>query len=310
MLFVRSKHHFSPQTALAVLQLTKLLPPNGQLLLCAPYISPRVAELCWEQRANYIDSVGNCRLVAPGIYISVSTNANRPWPIKSTVDPFATKSSRIVRALLTHPDREWQVQQLAHDANVSIGLVSKVKRTLIEEAYLEERDRLLRLRDPAKLLQDWAAHYRPRVKPVQLFATGRPTETEARLAEWCRQKKIAYAITQLAAAWRYAPMVRFDRSVIYIDKKVASEANLSALLRHIDAREVDTGANCTLWITDDPAVFVDSGEIDAVNIVSPLQLYLDLMTLPGRGEEAAQEILRTKLPDALRASERSRGAQQ
>jgi hypothetical protein len=196
------------------------------------------------------------------------------------------------------------VQQLALAADVSIGLVSKVKQKLIEEAYLEERNRLLQVRDAAKLLQDWAAHYRPRVKPVQLFATTRPADTEVRIAEWCRQKKIAYAFTQLSGAWRYAPMVRYDRSIAYIDKIIASEANLTAIKAHIDAREVDSGANCILWITDDPAVFIDTREINAVNVVAPIQLYLDLKVLPGRGEEAAQEILEKQLPGLLPGSPR------
>jgi hypothetical protein len=94
-------------------------------------------------------------------------------------------------------------------------------------------------------------------------------------------------------------MVRYDKSVVYIDKKVESEANLKALFGHIDAREVDTGANCTLWITDDPAVFSDAKEVDAVMVVSPLQLYLDLKALAGRGEDAAQEILEKELPTLL-----------
>jgi hypothetical protein len=247
--------------------------------------------------------VGNCRIAAPGLFIHVSGHPNRPAS-KAAVDPFPRKSSRIVRTLLTYPDKGWQVQQLAQQADVSLGLASKVKRTLLEEAYLEERDRLLFLRDPVKLLQGWAAEYRPQVKRLQLFAISRPSETETRLADWCRAKKIAYALTQLSAAWRYSPMVRYDKSVVYIDRKLESEANLKALLGHIDARKVDTGANCTLWITDDPAVFTDARDIDGVRVVSPLQVYLDLKVLAGRGEDAAQEILEKELHPLLAASRR------
>ena len=270
-------------------------PERGPLGLCT-YISPRVAELCREQNVCYLDGVGNCRIAAPGLFVHVSGRPNRPTPNKAAVDPFSTKSSRIVRLFLKHPDKGWQVQQLAQQADVSLGLVSKVKNALLEEAYLEERDRLLYLRDPAKLLQGWATRYRPHVKRLQLFAIAKPSETETRFADWCRAKGITYALTQLSAAWRYSPMVRYDKSVVYIDKKVESETNLKAFLNHIDAREVDTGANCTLWITDDPAVFTDAREVDGVMVVSPLQLYLDLKVLAGRGGDAAQEILEKELP--------------
>ncbi len=174
----------------------------------------------------------------------------------------------------------------------------------MEEAYLEERERLLFLRNPIELLHGWAARYRPPVKRLQLFALSRPSETETRLADWCRANQIAWAHTQLSAAWRYAPMVRYEKSVVYLGRKVESGTNLKALLSSMDAREVDTGANCTLWITDDPAVFTDAREVDGVQVVSPLQLYLDLKVLAGRGEDAAQEILEKELQPLLAASHR------
>jgi hypothetical protein len=312
-LFVQTRQHLSPQTVLGVFQRLKWVPPDGILLICAPYISPRVAELCKEQNVSYLDGVGNCRIAAPGLFVQVSGRPNRSAAIKMTVDPFSKKSSRIVRTLLKHPNKGWQVQQLSQQADVSLGLVSKVKNALLEEAYVEERDRLLYLRDPGKLLQGWTAQYRPHVKRLQLFAITRPSETETRLADWCRTNGVTYALTQLSAAWRYSPMVRYDKSVVYIDKKVETETNLKALLRHIDAREVDTGANLTLWITDDTGVFSDAREIDGVKVVSPLQLYLDLKVLAGRGEDAAQEILErelpTLLPDSRHESEQSHGGE-
>lgn len=298
-LYVQTRQQLSPATALGVFQRLRWVPPDGVLLVCAPYVSPRVAELCREQNVSYLDGVGNCRVAAPGLFVHVSGKPNRPASAKATVDPFSRKSSRVVRLLLTHPEQGWQVQQLAQRADVSLGLASKVKTALIEEAYLEERDRLLYLRDPARLLQGWAARYRPHVKRSNLFAITRPSETETRLAGWCRENGIACALTQLSAAWRYSPFVRYDKSVAYIDRKVESGGNLKSLLDHIDAREVDTGANCTLWITDDPAVFTGAREVGGVPVVSPLQLYLDLKALAGRGGDAAQEILQRELPALL-----------
>jgi hypothetical protein len=298
-LFLQTRQQLSPQTVLGIFPKLRWVPPDGTLLVCAPYISPRVAELCREENVSYLDGAGNCRITAPGLFVLISGRPNRQAVVKVAVDPFSRKSSRIVRTLLKRPDKGWQVQQLAKEADVSLGLVSKVKNALLEEAYLEERDRLLYLRDPAKLIQGWAARYRPHVKRLQLFAISRPSETETRLADWCRANGITYALTQLSATWRYSPMVRYDKSVVYIDKKVVSGANLKALLGHIDAREVDSGANCTLWITDDPAVFFDAREVDGMMVVSPLQLYLDLKVLAGRGEDAAQEILEKELPTLL-----------
>ena len=54
----------------------------------------------------------------------------------------------------------------------------------------------------------------------------------------------------------------------------------------------------------DAAVFTDAREVDGVRVISPLQLYLDLRALAGRGEDAAQEILEKQLHPLLAASRR------
>ncbi len=297
-LLVLSRQHLSPSTLLLIFQKLKGDHPDGTLLLCAPYISTRVVQMCREQNVSYLDGVGNCWIAAPGFFVHVVGRPNHPT-VSKAVDPFSRKSSRIVRTLLTHPNKGWQVQQLANQADVSMGLVSKAKTALMEDAYLEERNRLLFVRDGVKLLKGWSAEYRPSVNRVQLFAFPGPYEIEKRLAEWCRTNKVTYALTQLAAAWRYSPLVRYEKSVAYIDTKLQAGNHLKSLLEHLDAKEVETGANCILWITDDSAVFTDSTEFDCVNVVSPLQLYLDLMALSGRGKDAAEEIFERKLRPLL-----------
>lgn len=308
-LIVQTRQHLLPNTVLGLFQKLKEDCPDGTILLCAPYISPRVAEMCREQNVGYLDGVGNCWIAAPGLFVHIAGRPNRPT-VSKAVDPFSKKSSRIVRTLLTHPQKGWQVQQLAQQADVSLGLVSKAKTALVEDAYLEERDRLLFVRDGVKLLRGWSAVYRPNVKRVQLFAIPRPNEIEKRLAEWCRTNKATYALTQLAAAWRYSPMVRYDKSVVYIDRKLETGNKLKSLLEHLDAREVETGANCILWITDDPAVFTDSKEFDGAKVVSPLQLYLDLMALSGRGKDAAEEVFERELRPLLAAGGSKSGGDQ
>ena len=305
-LFVLIRQHLLPNTALGLFQKLKEDRPNGVVLLCVPYISPRVAEMCREQNVGYLDRAGNCWISAPGLFVHVAGRPNRPTASRG-VDPFSKKSSRIVRALLTHPGKGWQVQQLAQQADVSIGLVSKAKTALIEDAYVEERDRLLFVRDAVKLLEAWSEEYRPRVKRVQLFAIARLMEVEQRLADWCQANKIAYALTQLAAAWRYSPIVRYDKSVVYLDRKIEYDHKWNSLLEYLDAREVETGANCILWITDDPAVFTGSKESDGVNVVSPIQLYLDLIALPGRGKDAAEEVFERELRPLLAADKSTSG---
>jgi hypothetical protein len=293
-LFAFTRKSLFPRTALSLFSMIETVPTDGTPLICAAYLSPRVVELCRERKINYLDGAGNSRIELPGLFIQIEGRLNPP-PASKMIDPFSKKSSRIVRALLTDPDQGWQVQQLAQAASVSLGLVSKVKTPLLEEAYLEERDRLLFVRDAVKLLDRWSAVYRLQVKQRSLFALARPAITEKRLAEWCRTHELACGLTQLTGAWRYAPTVRYEKSVIYLDPKIELGSRLTSLLEHLEAREAEYGANCILWIPSDPVVFRNVQEFDGVPVVSPIQLYLDLKALPGRGEEAAQEILERQL---------------
>lgn len=136
-LLVQTRQHLLPNTVLGIFQKLNADRPDGTPLLCTPYISPRVAEMCREQNVGYLDGVGNCWIAAPGLFVHVAGRSNRPT-VSKAVDPFSRKSSRIVRTLLTHPQQGWQVQQLAQQADVSLGLVSKAKTALVEDAYLEE----------------------------------------------------------------------------------------------------------------------------------------------------------------------------
>src|SRR5438874_2517342 len=88
-LYVQTRPHLSPQAALSVLRNRQWVPPNGAMLVCSPYISARVAELCREQGVGYLDSAGNCRITAPGLLLHVSGRPNRPPPTKAAVDPFS-----------------------------------------------------------------------------------------------------------------------------------------------------------------------------------------------------------------------------
>jgi hypothetical protein len=263
---------------------------TGMLLVHAPYLSARVREVCRDHGINFMDGVGNCRIAGPGLFVSVEGRDNHP-PALGEIDPFSKKSSRIVRTLLDHPGKGWQVQQLAKLAQVSLGLSSRVKTALLAEAYLEERDRLVFVRDPGKLLQAWSAVYRPQVRRVALFALPPPAEIWRRLAAWSAENHVRCGLTQLAAAWCYAPSVRPDRTVAYLDAEVEMDGRLGSLLGSLEAREVDSGANCVLWLTEDPSLFQGAREFDGIPVVSPLQTYLDLQALTGRSREAASEVM-------------------
>lgn len=287
---IEAKKRLTPAEALATFERMEARRGKAVLVLCSPSISERVAEMCRKRGVSYLDEAGNCRIVAPGLFIQIEGRGNVRPDTRPTIDVFATKSSRIVRILLSNPKRGWQVQALAKEAQISLGLASKAKRALLERAFAEEREGLLFAREPEQLLRAWSNQYDvSKSKRIGLYALDSLPEVEKRIGEWCSGKGIRYALTQYSGAWRMAPMVRYNRSSVYV------ESSPRELIAALGSKPVNTGANLFLWTPYDPSVFYDLREVEGLSVVSPIQLYLDLIGEPGRGEEAAQEILQRQI---------------
>ena len=67
------------------------------------------------------------------------------------------------------------------------------------------------------------------------------------------------------------------------------------LLTQVGLKEVQSGANVSLMIPYDEGVYYAAKETDALRIVCPVQLYLDLKGHKGRGAEAAEAVLKQVL---------------
>lgn len=95
-----------------------------------------------------------------------------------------------------------------------------------------------------------------------------------------------YAFTVLTGAHLVAPYVRPTNIHFYIEDGGDVEHYVSEL----DLRPVEQGGNVSMVIPYDEGVFYSIRDIDGLNVVSNVQLYVDLMNYPARGEEAAERI--------------------
>lgn len=272
--------------------------PNVIRLVYAPVISPRVADLARRHGIAHLDHAGNCHIVLPSAGLLISRSG---VPKDSTVrekatavDLFAPKSSRILRAMLHEPSRGWQVTELAShsDVQVSPGLVSKVKQTLLTESYARVSDRLLYLKDPGGLLKAWSQSYPGAISQREYYVRGETQEIESLVARWCEAEQIEYALARFSAAWRLAPEVRYSTAAVYVSQQGLRPQCLESLRSSTGAREVESGANLVLLTPFDDSVFSKSCTTDdsQERTTSALQTWLDLMQLSGRGTEAAAAI--------------------
>ncbi len=117
------------------------------------------------------------------------------------------------------------------------------------------------------------------------IAAQRSGEIESDLAKACDGEGIRYALTGFSGAARYAPSVRYQRAMAYVSRDVERMVKLLSL------KEVTSGANVTFLIPYDEGVLYGARSVEGICIASPVQVYLDLLGMKGRGEEAAQAIL-------------------
>jgi hypothetical protein len=286
-LVAQVKASIYPQTArLATAQLRAMVAqrPGAYPVLMGPYVSPAVAELCAAEGVGYVDLAGNCRLTFDGIFIERSGQPNPAARKDQLKSLFAPQAQRVLRVLLVHSRRRWRLAELAQEAGVSVGHVHNVKKLLVAHEWAENRRQGLTLTKPGALLDAWAERGQPRAAVVQAFALGEVSELEAAVAEACEGAGVPYALTEFSAAIRYAPMVRYVRAAAYV------LGDAEPLMATLGAKEVDSGANVRLIVPRDDGVLYGSQAIDGVALVAPPQAYLDLVALPGRGEEAAAAV--------------------
>lgn len=285
---IQIRQRMAPQEVYGIAAYRQQLPPHATLIVCCPVISNRVAEICREHRIGFLDAAGNCHIEAPGLFLHVEGRANSAREVRKAVDLFALKSSRITRVLLGDIHRGWQIQELRRETGVSIGLVSRIKHRLLEEAFVELRDGLVVVRDPHGLLAAWRNAYEIPER-VPLYTMEDAARTATRISEWSQANGLPSALAAFSGAWRLAPMVRQSNLHAYV--KLPSNSQWEELLAAIHAKRVDSGANLTIWLPRDDYVFYRAQAIEGISVVSALQLYLDLSMIPGRGAEAAREIL-------------------
>lgn len=252
----------------------------------APYISPEAAAICESYQVGYFDLAGNCRLAFDRVYIRRDGFPNRAVQKRDLRSLYSPKAERVLRVLLAAGRRNWRIQELADEAEVSLGQTANVKKLLLDREWMEADGEGLRLRslDDAvlPLLTEWAANYRAERNAVSEYHSLKSIpQTEAELA----QAKVRLAFTGFSGAARFAPAVRYQRVTAYV------LGGISALIERMGLKPVPSGGNVALIEPYDEGVFYGTRTVERAPVVSPVQLFLDLMQTKGRGEEAAQAIL-------------------
>jgi hypothetical protein len=264
--------------------------PEVYGVIAAPYISENTGKICKEANIGYIDLSGNCFISFDTIYIN-KKNYKSIVPTRSEVKSlFSKKTTRILRVLLNNPKKSWTQINLSNKSKVSIGLTNKVIKRLYNLEYVDfDQNKKITLKNPSKLLDLWKEKYSySDNEVVRYYSPLSQTEFEKRLIRYMSQRSIkVYAFTLFSGTASIAPFVRTNQTFFYFS------GNRKELVKEIGLKPVTTGANILILIPYDEGVFYATRKIDRKNIVSNIQLYLDLYNYKGRGREQA-EYLREK----------------
>jgi len=251
----------------------------------APYISPKAAAVCKEAGIGYLDLAGNCLLSFETVFVHREGKPNSRVQRRELRSLYSSKAERILRVLLSRPQQSWKTETLAEAAQVSFGQVSNVKKLLADREWLAPNGSGMRLNKPDAVLDEWAAQYRfRRNQAVDYYALAGVSECEYQLAEACQRQGMRYGLTAFSGAARLAPAVRYQRAVAYVD------GDPDSLTDSLGWKRVTSGSNISLLVPYDEGVFFDSRTMDGTQLVTPIQIYLDLQNYSNRGQEAAQAI--------------------
>ena len=265
--------------------------PKAYGIFLSSYVSPEAARICKDNGIGYIDLAGNCYITFDKVFIRNEGNPN-PDPRKGFLRSlYSPKSERIIRVLLEGGSREWKTDQLSSEANVSYGLVSKVKRLLEDKEWVASETVGFSLVKPIALLEDWVQNYDFQRNGISnYYSMLNLSEIESRLSEiFPEDDPVEYCLTGNSGAARYVQAVRYRRVMAYVN------ADMGLIEDALDLKPVESGFNVTLIQPYDEGVFYGASAINGALVASPTQLYLDLFNIGSRGEEAAVALLEERI---------------
>ena len=269
-------------------QLPEDVPHYG--LLLAPFISEESAKICTEAGIGYADLAGNARLAFDQVFIETRGAGNPFREKRETRSIFAPRATRVLRVLLQGPLRPWKVTELAESARVSLGWVSAVRQQLLAREWAAEAPGGLRVTKPGAVLDAWVKadewEQRTRTHEYSVLLT-EPLELAEKLKEVLPGEPPVF--TQWLAGWLRHPYTTPVVVTAYV-KKFPDEVLIKEKL--LGRRVSAGGGRLRLVLPKDEGVLHPTQIAQGFQLVSDVQIYLDLQRAGLRAEDQADELRR------------------
>ena len=268
-------------------------------IIIAEYLSPERREQCRDEGVYYLDLSGNIFIKHKSLYIERIGFPNLYPEKRKGRGVFSDKASIILREAFKDIKKQWGVRELARSIGLDPGFVSRMAKELEKRNYISRKDSKFRLQDPESILKDWVHEYDyKKNKEIRFFCLSKgPGEILEKIKRLRIPEKIKYAFGFHAGANLISPYAVYNELHIYIQDK----DSIKWFVKNLELREVEEGANLIFLLPFyKNSVFYDKQKVKNLNIVSDLQLYLDLYKYPIRGIEQAEHIYESRLKNYLK----------
>ncbi len=182
-----------------------------------------------------------------------------------------TATEAIIRLLLTYPKKSWKKVELARRANCSKPFLTKLMKKLEEEGIVVKAFSGISLISFSKLINQWIA-LRELPKPIYIETNLTNKKIEEKLKEMDD-----YALTLFSAAWHRIKFMKTDSFELYTTKPKQFKK----------IGEFTRNPTNFLIFYYNKNIFEGMEKIKNINLVSPIQNYVDLMSYGGSGVRVA-----------------------
>ena len=266
-------------------------------VLIAPFISQSVAGICREEGVGFIDLSGNCDLEFGGLWIERRGLPRKYKEQRSAKSLFTPKASRVLKVILQGPFKSYLVNILASEAKVSLGQVSKVRKLLLEQDLAKETKSGICIKNPDRLLAEWvqedSLRERIEIQEYSTLLTG--LELAEHLTVYCGDRRKQYTNGPLFTL-NFAASLRAPHNVANTVSAYLPDFPDDDLLVKLNARRLHNGGgNLKIFVPKDfHSIELGSQNVKGLQLVSDLQLYLDLQDGEPNGKEQAEVLLQMK----------------
>ncbi len=195
---------------------------------------------------------------------------------------------RILLVNLVEGKPNLTVSTLAKKVGITHAMTKRLIIRLEKSEYVKT-SRVVKIISPIKLLRAWAYSYSIReLERSEFIAAERPQYLMLKIANVASAYRLPYAFTLFSATEQVSPYVAPSETHLYINRKDLK--NWEALLREQNLLSTERDGNVICLVVDDD-YFEGSWIARELRVVSLPQLYADLFSYGGRGEEASEQIM-------------------